>query len=81
MVREVARCISPNVNSGSQKATSQCRGLPIMTKHYAYFNNEVKSAIINALPSQKETVEQKSEPTDENVVFPVFGKNKKAPTC
>ena len=44
-------------------------GSPIMTKHYAHFSNEVKSAIINALPSQKETVEQKSEPTDESDDF------------
>lgn len=38
-----------------------------MTKRYAHFNNEANKAIINALPGQKETVEWKSEPTDENV--------------
>ena len=52
MAKEFARCTSPSVNPDKQKATAQCYGSPIMTKHYAHFSNEAKSAILQALPCE-----------------------------
>ena len=43
-------------STGSVYATRDSHGSPVMTKHYAHFNNEAKNAIVKALPSQKECV-------------------------
>jgi integrase len=40
-------------------------GSPIMTKHYAHFSNEAKSAILEALPSEAITMAESTEEQDE----------------